>query len=141
MSKQTTAPKKSPAKKTSTSGSEKTEKKPASKQNELSHEPEDGMSLGESANPAVDLEELEEEQEEAAAAASSQGGNAAALAAANNSSEMSASFKNFRHHPDMENFYRFIFENDLRQEALSIIDIIMADKLQRKTVKGTKPAH
>ncbi len=25
--------------------------------------------------------------------------------------------KNFRNHPDMENFFRFIYENDLRLEA------------------------
>jgi hypothetical protein len=87
--------------------------------------------------PAVDQDELEE-AEDAAAAASSSGGssNDAALAAASGSSEMSASFKNFRHHPDMENFYRFIFENDLRHEALSIIDEIMAEKLRRRTMKA-----
>ncbi len=32
-----------------------------------------------------------------------------------------ATMKNFRNHPDIENFYRFIFENDLRLEALEII--------------------
>jgi len=62
----------------------------------------------------VDPDELEEQEDEASAEASSGGGNAAALAAAaSGSTEMSASFKNFRHHPDMENFYRFIYENDL----------------------------
>ena len=59
-----------------------------------------------------------EEQAEEAAAKGSGGGNDAALAAAASTTEMSASFKNFRHHPDMENFYRFIYENDLRHEAL-----------------------
>lgn len=87
----------------------------------------------------VDPDELEEQEDEAAAASSSQGGNAAALAAATGgTAEMSASFKNFRHHPDMENFYRFIYENDLRHEALAIIDEIMAEKLQRRMVKGSK---
>jgi hypothetical protein len=52
--------------------------------------------------------------------------------------EMSASFKNFRHHPDMENFYRFIYENDLRHEALAIIDEIMEEKVQRRLLKGAK---
>lgn len=85
----------------------------------------------------IDPDELEE-QEEAASSASG-GGNAAALAAATSgSSEISASFKNFRHHPDMENFYRFIFENDLRHEALAIIDEMMTEKLQRRTVKTSK---
>src|SRR5689334_13031300 len=73
---------------------------------------------------AIDPDELEEQEDEAAASESSQG-NAAALAAATGGpTEMSASFKNFRHHPDMENFYRFIYENDLRHEALAIIDEI-----------------
>src|SRR3972149_4015336 len=62
----------------------------------------------------VDLDELEEAADAAAARSSSAGGDEAALAAASGSGEMSASFKNFRHHPDMENFYRFIYENDLR---------------------------
>jgi hypothetical protein len=91
--------------------------------------------------PAVDLDELEEQEELAAAEASSSGGNAAALAAASGSTEMSASFKNFRHHPDMENFYRFIYENDLRHEALAIIDEIMVDKQQRKLGKPAGKTH
>ena len=92
----------------------------------------------ESEVPAVDQDELEEQEERAAAESANQGGNAAALAAAGTAGEMSASFKNFRHHPDMENFYRFIYENDLRHEALAIIDEIMAEKLQRRLVKGAK---
>ena len=93
----------------------------------------------EGAAPAVDQEELEEQEELAAAAASSGGGgNAAALAAANGSTEMSASFKNFRHHPDMENFYRFIYENDLRHEALAIIDEIQVEKANRRQLKMAK---
>ncbi|MGK5084025.1 hypothetical protein WDW37_12075 [Bdellovibrionota bacterium FG-1] len=96
----------------------------------------------------VDLDELEEAQdaEDAAAAAGSGGGssNDAALAAASGSGEMSASFKNFRHHPDMENFYRFIYENDLRHEALAIIDDVLTDKAQRRAMgsgKTAKGAH
>lgn len=83
-------------------------------------------------------EEAEEAEEEAAATTSSAGGNAAALAAVTGSTEMSASFKNFRHHPDMENFYRFIFENDLRLEALAIIDEMMVERVNRKAVKMAK---
>ena len=94
----------------------------------------------EAAAPVVDQDELEEQEDAAAeAAGGSGGGNAAALAAAGGT-EMSASFKNFRHHPDMENFYRFIYENDLRHEALAIIDDIIRDKqskkVQGKPVKG-----
>src|SRR5438105_1736641 len=74
----------------------------------------------------ADADELEEQEEAAEAAGHSSNSNAAALAAAaGGNTEMSASFKNFRHHPDMENFYRFIYENDLRHEALAIIDEIM----------------
>jgi hypothetical protein len=88
--------------------------------------------LNETDTPTVDADEIEEE-EEAAAASGNAGGNAAALAAAaGTATEMSASFKNFRHHPDMENFYRFIFENDLRHEALAIIDEIIVDKQHRR---------
>lgn len=85
----------------------------------------------------VDAEEAEEAADEAAAAASGGGGNAAALAAAGGG-EMSASFKNFRHHPDMENFYRFIFENDLRHEALAILDTIMNDKQALRAAKAAQ---
>lgn len=130
-------PKTAPSKKAAASSkkasasSEKPEKKSAKAaapiEEELVNPPE--------GEPQVDLEELEEQEEEAAAAGS-QGGNAAALAAASSTNEMSASFKNFRHHPDMENFYRFIFENDLRQEALAIIDQIMVEKQQRRLMKG-----
>ncbi len=88
----------------------------------------------------VDAEELEEQQDavQAAASTSAEGGNAAAIAAANGSTEMSASFKNFRHHPDMENFYRFIYENDLRHEALAIIDEIILQKQARRQLKAAK---
>lgn len=112
---------------TSTEKPEKSEKK-SSKEELLVTQPAES-------EQAVDLDELEE-QEEAAAAEGGQGGNAAALAAANSTGEMSASFKNFRHHPDMENFYRFIYENDLRQEALAIIDQIILEKQQRKILKA-----
>jgi hypothetical protein len=84
-------------------------------------------------------EDAEELEEQAAVASSSGGGNAAALAAAaGGSTEMSASFKNFRHHPDMENFYRFIYDNDLRLEALQIIDEVLIEKRRRKELKHAK---
>lgn len=83
-------------------------------------------------------DEAEEEEERSSASSSSGGGNAAALAAATGSTEMSASLKNFRHHPDMENFYRFIFENDLRLEALAIINDMMVERANRKLVRNAK---
>jgi predicted HNH restriction endonuclease len=94
-----------------------------------------------SPQPAIDQDELEEQEDAAAAATVGAGeGNAAALAAATGNGEISASFKNFRHHPDMENFYRFIYENDLRHEALAILDDMMREKHERKAVKSLKSA-
>jgi hypothetical protein len=81
-----------------------------------------------------------DEDEAAAASSGGGGGNAAALAAAG-SGEMSASFKNFRHHPDMENFYRFIYENDLRHEALAIMNQMVQQKhVEKAAVKKPAPA-
>ncbi len=40
--------------------------------------------------------------------------------------------KNFRNHPDMENFFRFIYENDLRLEALEIIGGIISNRVDKK---------
>ena len=36
--------------------------------------------------------------------------------------------KNFRQQADMEAFYRFVHENDLREEALVIFDQVRAEK-------------
>ncbi len=44
--------------------------------------------------------------------------------------------KNFRNHPDMENFFRFIYENDLRIEALHIIDEIIVQRASRRKKGG-----
>jgi hypothetical protein len=82
------------------------------------------------------VEEEEEAMESAAAARSS--ANDAGLAMAAATTEASAgSLKNFRHHPDIENFYRFIYENDLRYEGLEIIDQMMS---QRETIKAMRAA-
>lgn len=92
------------------------------------------------ATPEVDQEEAEEQAEAASFQKSS--ANEAEAAAGG---EVSLSFKNFRHHPEMENFYRFIYENDLRYEALAIIDQVMIAKgaaqpaaAQKKSAKGSK---
>jgi hypothetical protein len=87
---------------------------------------------------AAGSEEDAEDEEETTAGSSSGTGNAAALAAATGTTETSASFKNFRHHPDMENFYRFIYENDLRLEALAIINDMMVERANRKAVRSAK---
>jgi len=83
------------------------------------------------------VEEEEEALESAAAARSS--ANDAGLAIAAATSEANAgSLKNFRHHPDIENFYRFIFENDLRYEGLEIIDAMMSQRETLKTMRASK---
>jgi len=54
------------------------------------------------------------------------------------SSTPSGNLKNFRHHPEMENFYRFVYENDLRFEALEIFNEILSEKSTRKQMKKKK---
>jgi hypothetical protein len=77
--------------------------------------------------PALE-EDLEEEEDKQQYAASTTFTPNAAV-------EPSNSLKNFRHHPDMENFYRFIFENDLRHEALKFLEQTLTDK-RKKTEKN-----
>ena len=48
------------------------------------------------------------------------------------SEALPSSFKKFRRIPEVEAFYRFIFENDLRKEGKVIIDKIL---LKRKLMK------
>lgn len=43
-----------------------------------------------------------------------------------------ATLKKFRHSPEIEGFYRFIFENDLQKEAYEILDRII---VARKAIK------
>lgn len=43
--------------------------------------------------------------------------------------------KNFRNHPDIENFYRFIYENDLREEGLEILNDMHRIKLEKRAAK------
>ena len=83
----------------------------------------------------VDTDDFAEE-----AAASLTAGNAGAAEAISTVTEGAGSgtLKNFRHHPDIENFYRFIYENDLRFDALQILDEISADKQARKKLKVEK---
>lgn len=60
--------------------------------------------------------------------------------AANNDPEAAAipaSLKKFRQSPEIEGFYRFIFENDLRTEAFNIIDDISQRRFSGKIKKKT----
>ena len=47
-------------------------------------------------------------------------------------------FKNFRSNPDVENFYRFIYENDLRQEAKLCLESIVKTLKPPKKTRGRK---
>jgi hypothetical protein len=91
---------------------------------------------------AVELSgQVNEDEEEEMESSSSGGGSQSglALAAASAGAETAAgSLKNFRHHPDIENFYRFIFENDLRYEGLEIIDAMALQRVNQKSVKASK---
>jgi hypothetical protein len=80
-------------------------------------------------------EEEDDEMEGASSGGASQSGLAMAAATADTAS---GSLKNFRHHPDIENFYRFIYENDLRYEGLEIIDRMSAQGLMHKTSKASR---
>ena len=45
------------------------------------------------------------------------------------------SMKKFRQSPEIEGFYRFIYENDLRSEAFEILDGILAERKAAKKAK------
>jgi NAD+--asparagine ADP-ribosyltransferase len=82
-----------------------------------------------------------DEDDLAEAGARSGGGADAALAMAEMTKAGEAatgSLKNFRHHPDIESFYRFIYENDLRYEAHGMIDQVLIEKRNRKKLKAAK---
>lgn len=49
------------------------------------------------------------------------------------SDSLPTSLKKFRQSPEIEGFYRFIFENDLQKEAFDILDRII---FQRKAKKA-----
>ena len=51
--------------------------------------------------------------------------------------QLPASPKKFRQSPELEGFYRFLHENDLRKEALEVIDrLVMSRKAQRTVEKA-----
>ena len=49
-----------------------------------------------------------------------------------------ASLKKFRQSPEIEGFYRFIYENDLRTEAFEIVDKISQARAAAKSKKKAK---
>lgn len=46
--------------------------------------------------------------------------------------------KNFRQQADMEAFYRFVHENDLREDALRILDKVREQRALQRTAKRPK---
>lgn len=54
------------------------------------------------------------------------------------SDSLPTSLKKFRQSPEIEGFYRFIFENDLQKEAFEILDRIIMDRKSKKA--GAKSA-
>jgi hypothetical protein len=53
------------------------------------------------------------------------------------SESIPTSVKKFRQSPEIEGFYRFIFENDLQKEAYEILDRIVNQRKQKK-IKDSK---
>lgn len=54
-----------------------------------------------------------------------------------NISEVKTGVRNFRTIPDIENFYRFVYENDLRRETKLALSVIIR-KLNAATKKSKK---
>jgi hypothetical protein len=55
------------------------------------------------------------------------------------SDSLPTSTKKFRQSPEIEGFYRFVYENDLQHEAYQILDgIIQRRKALRQKAKGAK---
>lgn len=46
--------------------------------------------------------------------------------------------KNFRNSADIENFYRFIHENDLREEARQVLELVNNVLNPKKPTRGRK---
>ena len=51
------------------------------------------------------------------------------------SDNLPSSTKKFRQSPEIEGFYRFVFENDLQSEAFDILEQIIAKRKQEKAAK------
>lgn len=57
------------------------------------------------------------------------------------SDSLPSSIKKFRQSPEIEGFYRFIYENDLQREAYDILNqIIQRRKAMKASTRGKKAA-
>jgi hypothetical protein len=55
------------------------------------------------------------------------------------SDSLPTSLKKFRQSPEIEGFYRFVYENDLQREALEILEqIVMRRKAEKQKAKAAK---
>ncbi len=54
------------------------------------------------------------------------------------SDSLPSSVKKFRQSPEIEGFYRFIFENDLQREAFDILSLIISRRKMEKLKKAKK---
>ncbi len=54
------------------------------------------------------------------------------------SDNVPTSLKKFRQSPEIEGFYRFVYENDLRQEAFDILNKIVSSRKNKKTKSKRK---
>jgi hypothetical protein len=54
------------------------------------------------------------------------------------SDSLPTSLKKFRQSPEIEGFYRFIYENDLQKEAFEILDRIVAGRKAAKKAQKTE---
>ncbi len=52
------------------------------------------------------------------------------------SDNLPTSTKKFRQSPEIEGFYRFIFENDLRQESVGVLDGILLRRREEREAAG-----
>lgn len=57
------------------------------------------------------------------------------------SEQLPTSAKKFRQSPELEGFYRFIYENDLRKEAFEVIDRLLLARKAAKSQSRRKSAE
>lgn len=56
------------------------------------------------------------------------------------SESLPTSLKKFRQSPEIEGFYRFIYENDLQKEAYEILDRIIVQRKAKKSLEKKQQA-
>jgi len=54
------------------------------------------------------------------------------------SDSLPSSLKKFRQSPEIEGFYRFVYENDLQSEALAVLDQIISRRKAEKSASKKK---